>query len=64
MNYAAAILAFVFALAFTYWRIRGKDYYTGPRIQAHVVDGMIIQEGIPGTSDEEIGVPGALIKQA
>ena len=52
MNYAAVILTFVFIIATSYWFIRGRKYYTGPRTRAHVVDGLIVQE----VSSDSVGV--------
>jgi hypothetical protein len=42
MNYAVVILAFVFLLATSYWFVRGRHYYVGPRSEAHVVNGGIV----------------------
>ena len=56
MNYAVVILAFVFVLAFSYWHIRGKYYYTGPRVRAHVVDGAIVNE--ENSESGEAGIAG------
>ena len=53
MNYAAVILVFVFILATAYWFIRGHKYYTGPRTQAHIVDGHIIRDDSAKVPDQE-----------
>lgn len=39
MNYAAAFLVAIFVAALTYWYISGKRWYTGPLIEAEVVQG-------------------------
>ncbi|CAK7243576.1 MAG: polyamine transporter tpo5 [Sporothrix thermara] len=54
MNYAVVILAFVFLLATSYWFIHGRTYYTGPRTQAHIEGGVIMQtESAEDASDPE-----------
>jgi hypothetical protein len=47
MNYAVVILAFVFLLATSYWFVRGRKYYVGPRSQAHVVNGGVVEDPAP-----------------
>ncbi|EFX04269.1 amino acid permease [Grosmannia clavigera kw1407] len=42
MNYAVVILAFVFMVATGYWFIHGRFYYTGPRANATVDNGIIV----------------------
>ena len=49
MNYAVVILAFVFALSTGYWYIAGRKYYRGPRVEARVVDGHVV-EGVVWSS--------------
>lgn len=44
MNYAIVIMFFVFVVSLSYWFIAGRKYYTGPRTQAHIVNGMIVKE--------------------
>lgn len=58
MNYAAVILVFVFLLATAYWFLRGRKYYTGPRTQAHVVDGHIIRDDSAELGDQEKAAAG------
>lgn len=54
MNYAVVILAFVMLVATVYWYIKGKKYYTGPRVTAHVVDGgVVLTEDNEKLSDSE-----------
>jgi len=36
MNYAAAFLGLIFFFATIYWYIRGKNFYTGPLVEAIV----------------------------
>ena len=36
MNYAAAFLALILFFAIIYWYIRGRNFYTGPLIEAIV----------------------------
>lgn len=49
MNYAVVIIAFVMLIATVYWYIRGRKYYVGPRVTAHVHNGGII----PVDSEDE-----------
>lgn len=42
MNYAVVILAFVMLCATVYWYAKGRKFYTGPRVTAHVVDGGVV----------------------
>lgn len=44
MNYAVVIIAFVFFLATSYWFWQGRKYYTGPRTQARIVNGGIVED--------------------
>jgi uncharacterized membrane protein YqiK len=54
MNYAVVILAFVMILATGYWWAKGRNYYTGPRVTAHVVDGgIVLAEDNEKLSDSE-----------
>ncbi|KXL46620.1 hypothetical protein M433DRAFT_70896 [Acidomyces richmondensis BFW] len=38
MNYAVVYLGFILFVAFVYWFVRGKKFYTGPIIEAEVQD--------------------------
>ncbi|KAJ9164654.1 Amino acid permease [Coniochaeta hoffmannii] len=54
MNYAVVILAFVMLLATGYWYLKGRKYYTGPRVTAHIVDGgVVLTEDNEKLSDSE-----------
>ncbi|PSR80932.1 amino acid permease [Coniella lustricola] len=44
MNYAIVIMFFVFVVSLSYWFIAGNKYYTGPRTEAHIVNGVIIKD--------------------
>lgn len=50
MNYAIVIMAFVVFISLSYWFIAGRKYYHGPRTQAHIVNGVVIQD----PSDSEL----------
>jgi hypothetical protein len=58
MNYAVVILAFVFLLSVVYWFIHGRFYYTGPRTQARVVGGVVVnvapQPGAAVVDEEQV----------
>jgi uncharacterized membrane protein YqiK len=57
MNYAVVILAFVLLVAIVYWFIAGQSYYTGPRTNAKVVNGMVVSDDSAETlGDQEKGV--------
>lgn len=54
MNYAVAILLFVFVLASVYWWLRGRFYYIGPRHQAHLENGVIVPDDSSEIVSEEV----------
>lgn len=47
MNYASVILVFVMLIATVYWYARGRFYYTGPRANAHIENGHIVEDESP-----------------
>lgn len=63
MNYAVVILAFVFLLATSYWFVRGRKYYIGPRSQTHVVNGGVVEDPAPEVilDEEKVVATGAQI---
>lgn len=55
MNYAIAFLALIFALAAIYWVISGRKSYTGPVVEADVVETESFSDGIRDGFSEEDG---------
>ena len=51
MNYAIAFLGLIFTLAAIYWVTSGRKFYTGPVVEADIVDSF--PDGIRDGSSEE-----------
>ncbi len=51
MNYAIAFLGLIFTLAAIYWVISGRKFYTGPVVEADIVESS--SDGVRDGSSEE-----------